>query len=454
MDGMDDERLGGSADGTGVAGPGDQVDPVERGDRSAAPEWSVPSPWIVPAQAIFAPAPPPPPPPGRAAANRLTTALVVALVLSMVTATWAAVHRLDIHFSRPTLSASPAPKPATGPGRSGRFSPQPFRPAPSGSAPDIDVNAVAARVQPGVVDIYTQLSSGVSGAGTGVILTPEGVVLTNNHVIEGSTSISVVHISTGRRYTATVVGTVPSEDIAVLRIDGAANLPTVPIGRSSTVKVDDPVVALGNAGGVGGAPHTVSGNVVALNQTITATDLDGSHPETLAGLMQIDAPLEPGDSGGPLANKSGQVIGIDTAASATRRFRAVGDSAGFAIPIDRAMALAAQIQAGQSSATVHLGYPGQLGVVMSDPVPATGAGSATPVGVTVAEVIAGSPAANAGVVAGDVLTEVDGLAAAAPDAVANQIKKHRAGEKIDFSWTDESGRRRTATVILSPGPAD
>src|SRR5439155_18895143 len=151
-------------------------------------------------------------------------------------------------------------------------------------------------------------------------------------------------------------------------------------------------------------------------------DLDGSHPETLAGLIQIDAPLEPGDSGGPLINKSAQVIGIDTAASATRRFRAVGDSAGFAIPIERALALAGQIEAGQASVTVHLGVPGQLGVVMSDPASDPASGATT--GVTVAEVMPGSPAANAGVVAGDVLTLVDGLIATAPDAVAAQIKKH------------------------------
>src|SRR5581483_4845455 len=284
----------------------------------------------------------------------------------LITAAWAAISRLDIHLSRPTLSAAPAPKPLTGPSQSGRGL-RPFRSAPPGSAPDIDVNAVAAKVQPGVVDIYTQLSSGISGAGTGVILSPEGEVLTNNHVIDGSTAISVVQVGTGQRYPAVVVGTVPSEDIAVLQIQGAANLPTVPIGKSSSVRVGDPIVALGNAGGVGGAPHTVSGNVDALNQTITATDLDGSHPETLSGLIQIDAPLEPGDSGGPLVNKSGQVVGIDTAASATRRFSA-GDSVGFAVPIDRATALAAQIEAGQASATVHLGVPGQLGVIMSDPV--------------------------------------------------------------------------------------
>jgi S1-C subfamily serine protease len=436
MDGMDDER----------AVPEDP----ERSGGGNPPEWSVPLPWMVPAVLIPAPPPRPAAPVGRNP-NRLTAALVVALVISLITAAWAAISRLDIHLSRPTLSAAPAPKPLTGPSQSGRGL-RPFRSAPPGSAPDIDVNAVAAKVQPGVVDIYTQLSSGISGAGTGVILSPEGEVLTNNHVIEGSTGISVVHISTGQRYTAVVVGTVPSEDIAVLQIQGAANLPTVPIGKSSSVRVGDPIVALGNAGGVGGAPHTVSGNVEALNQTITATDLDGSHPETLSGLIQIDAPLEPGDSGGPLVNKSGQVVGVDTAASATRRFSA-GDSVGFAVPIDRATALAAQIEAGQASATVHLGVPGQLGVIMSDPVPSTAGGGAAE-GVVVAEVMPGSPAANAGVVAGDTLTEVDGQPATTPDGVAGQIKRHRAGEKINFSWTDSSNRRRTATVILAPGPAD
>jgi S1-C subfamily serine protease len=312
---------------------------------------------------------------------------------------------------------------------------------------------VAAKVQPGMVDIYTQLSSGLSGAGTGIIFTPNGEVLTNNHVIEGSTSISVEHIATGQRYTAVVVGVVPSEDLAVLQIQGAVGLPVVPLGKSSSVDVGDPIVALGNAGGVGGAPHTVSGTVQALNQTITATDLDGNNPETLSGLIQIDAPLEPGDSGGPLINKAGQVVGINTAASATRRFRAVGDAVGFAIPIDRALALAGQIMAGQASATVRLGYPGQLGVVMSEPAPSTTPGGA-PEGVTVAEVMPGSPAASAGVVAGDVLTEVDGQAASSPDQVSGLIKRHRAGEKLSFSWIDETDRRRTATVILAPGPAD
>jgi S1-C subfamily serine protease len=421
------------------------------------PEWSVPSPWYVPAVAIPPPAPPPAAPAVRPGANRLTAALVVALVLSMVVAAWAAIDRLDIHLSRPTLSATPAPKPTTGAGRPGGFSSRPWRQVPSARPPDIDVNAVAAKVQPGMVDVYTQLSSGISGAGTGVILTPDGEVLTNNHVIDGSTSIAVVLVATGQRYTAAVVGTVPTEDLAVLRIDGAANLPTVPLGRSSTVKVGDPIVALGNAGGVGGAPHTVSGTVQALNQTITATDIDGSNPETLSGLIQIDAPLEPGDSGGPLVNKSGQVVGINTAASATRRFRAVGDSVGFAIPIDRAIGLVAQINAGQASATVHLGVPGLLGVVMSDPVPATvggnGLGSAA-AGVAVADVVPGSPAANAGVVPGDTLTEVDGAAATTPDAVSAQIKQHRAGERINFSWIDGSNRHRNATVILAAGPAD
>ena len=419
------------------------------------PEWSVPSRWYVEEPQVYRPVPPAPPPPPRQGPNRLTAALVVALVVAMATATWAIVERWDVNFARPEVSQAPAPRPGDDPARpGGRFRPRPFRPAPSqGSAPDIDVNAVAAKVQPGMVDIYTQLSSGLSGAGTGVILTPDGEVLTNNHVIEGSISISVEHIATGRRYTAVVVGVVPSEDLAVLQIQDAFNLPTVPLGKSSTVEVGDPIVALGNAGGVGGTPHTVSGTVQALNQTITATDLDGSHPTTLSGLIQIDAPLEPGDSGGPLINRDGLVVGINTAASANRRFRAVGDAVGFAIPMDRAAPLVAQIEAGQASATVRLGYPGQLGVVMSDPAPAAGPSGGVQ-GVTVAEVMPGSPAASAGVVAGDILTEVDGQPATAPDQVSGVIKKRRSGEKLNFAWVDGTGRRRNATVILAPGPAD
>jgi S1-C subfamily serine protease len=117
------------------------------------------------------------------------------------------------------------------------------------------------------------------------------------------------------------------------------------------------------------------------------------------------------------------------------------------------MSLANQILAGQASATVLLGYPGQLGVVMSEPALATVPGGAAQ-GVTVAEVMPGSPAASAGVKAGDVLTEVDGQPATTPDQVSGLIKKHRAGEKLSFTWIDETGRRRTSTVVLAPGPAD
>ncbi len=261
---------------------GDETPPPAAATAPAGPpEWSVPSPWTVAEvdAPVFGPPPPPPPPPGPEPAHgragpgpggghghgRLGRS-----------------RPLDIDLSRPALTQAPEQRPRTDPARpGGRLNPRPWRQAPSGGAPDIDVNAVAAKVQPGVVDIYTQLSSGASGAGTGVILTPDGEVLTNNHVIEGSTSISIVHIATGQRYTAVVVGVVPTEDIAVLQIQGAFNLPTVPLGKSSTVEVGDPIVALGNAGGVGGAPHTVSGTVQALNQTITATDLDGSNAETL-----------------------------------------------------------------------------------------------------------------------------------------------------------------------------
>jgi S1-C subfamily serine protease len=273
--------------------------------------------------------------------------LAVAVAVTMATAAFAGVaNRLQLHGARPTLRSVPATTaaPALPPARF--FTPtRPFTPPAGTAIAGADAASIAAKVEPGVVDIYTQLGSGQSGAGTGVIVTPGGEVLTNNHVIAGATRISVTVVDTGRRYAAVVVGTDAAEDVAVLQIQGASGLQTVTIGDSSTVKVGDPIVALGNAGGVGGTPHVVSGTVQALDQIITATDPDGSHAETLTGLIQIDAPLHPGDSGGPLVNRSGEVIGIDTAASGNRRFRSTG-ATGFAIPIARVQAIAARIQAG------------------------------------------------------------------------------------------------------------
>jgi S1-C subfamily serine protease len=280
-----------------------------------------------------------------------------------------------------------------------------------------------------------------------MIRTTAGTILTNNHVIDGATSISVTLVDTGRAYPATVVGTDPTDDIAVIQIHGGPGLKPIPMGDSSAVNVGDAVVAIGNAGGAGGTPSVVTGTVTALDQTITVTDEGGGNPETLNGLIQTNAPLQPGDSGGPLLSRSGQVIGIDTAASAGRRFRS-GSSVGLAVPINQARAIAAQIQAGHASATVHIGLPGFLGVEI-DPSQA----SVVP-GAAIAGVVAGNPAAAAGLAAGDVITSLDGQPITSPDTLTAATKSHHSGDKVTVGWTDPSGTQHHATVVLAAGPAD
>ena len=197
-----------------------------------------------------------------------------------------------------------------------------------------------------------------------MVLTPSGVVLTNNHVIQGATRIAATDIGNGRTYSATVVGYDRSGDVAVIQLHGASGLRTVPLGESSTVSVSDRVLALGNAGGGGGMPRVAQGQVTALKRTITATDIGGGNAERLGGLIETDAPVLPGDSGGPMVNSGGQVIGMDAAASAANTSYTAerANVQGFAIPIDSALAIARQIEAGTSSATVHVGPTGFLGV--------------------------------------------------------------------------------------------
>ena len=163
--------------------------------------------------------------------------------------------------------------------------------------------------------------------GTGIVLTSNGEILTNNHVINGATSVSVTDIGNGKTYKATVVGYDVSQDIAVLQLSGASGLTTASTGDSSSVSVGDSVVALGNAGGVGGTPWVAAGSVTALNQSITASDESSGSSERLTGLIETNADIQAGDSGGPLVNSHGQVIAMDTAASATTSSAATGTAA-------------------------------------------------------------------------------------------------------------------------------
>jgi S1-C subfamily serine protease len=323
------------------------------------------------------------------------------------------------------------------------------------------LSTAAARVQPGVVNIVTQLGyEQAMAAGTGMVIGSSGQVLTNNHVVQGATSISATVVGTGRTYTAKVIGTAPSEDVAVIQLEGASGLKTVDLGDSSTVKVGDPVVAMGNAGGKGGTPSIVQGSVVALNQSITAGDETGNHSEELHNLIQVNAPIVSGDSGGPLANAAGQVIGMDTAASSGNGFQQ-SESQGFAIPISKAQSVAKQIIAGKASDVIHIGPPGVLGVEVpradanTDPF-GTGQGNSgsTTGGAVVVAVTPGSPAADAGLSQGDTITSLNGTSVTSADSLTSMMSGHKPGEKVTVTWTDPSGQSHKASITLTAGPAD
>ncbi|MGH3214293.1 MAG: S1C family serine protease, partial [Trebonia sp.] len=182
----------------------------------------------------------------------------------------------------------------------------------------LTTSQIASRVDPGLVDVTSTLGyEQATAMGTGIVLTSNGEILTNNHVVNGATSVSVRDIGNGKTYKATVVGYDESHDVAVLQLSGASGLTTATTGNSSTVKVGDDVVGLGNAGGAGGTPSVAAGNVTALNQSITASDEGSGSSEQLSGLIETNANIQPGDSGGPLVNSYGQIIGMDTAASSS-----------------------------------------------------------------------------------------------------------------------------------------
>jgi len=298
----------------------------------------------------------------------------------------------------------------------------------------------SAKQQIGVVDIDTVIgyNSG-EAAGTGLILDSSGDVLTNNHVIEGATTIKVTIVSTGKTYTARVVGTAPTQDIAVIKLVNASGLTKANFGDSSSVKVGDSVTGVGNAGGVGGTPSAATGTVTALNQTITASDESGQNPEQLTGVIATNAPIKPGDSGGPLFSASNKVIGIDTAANTTRQ-----QQAGFAIPINHALDVAAQIEQGVQTSSIHIGSPAALGVSVQV---VTG-------GVGIEQVYPGRAAAAAGIVKGDVITAVDGTTVTTQAKLKSLISAHQPGDKISVTYSDLSGTSHTVTVTLGEGPAD
>ncbi|MBV9450911.1 MAG: trypsin-like peptidase domain-containing protein [Streptosporangiaceae bacterium] len=321
------------------------------------------------------------------------------------------------------------------------------------SKTSLSAGQIASRVDPGLVDVVsTDGLAQAESAGTGIVLSSTGEILTNNHVISGATSIKVIDIGNGRTYTAKVVGYDASADVAVIQAQGASGLTTASLGNSSTVGVGSSVVALGNAQGKGGTPSMATGTVTGLNQSITASDDLSGTQEQLTGLIETNADIQPGDSGGPLVNPYGQVIGMDTAASSSYQFQDQGSSAtqAYSIPINTAISIANQIEAGSGSSTVHIGATAFLGVGVGSSQ--NGFGNSGN-GAYLQNVEQGSPAANAGLTEGDTLTSVGGVSVSSSPDIQHVLVKYHPGDKIQVSWLDQSGQSQTATVTLATGPA-
>lgn len=300
----------------------------------------------------------------------------------------------------------------------------------------------------GIVHINTTLGyQNAAAAGTGLVLTADGKILTNNHVISGATKITVTVASTGKQYAATVVGTAPTMDVAVLQLTDAKSLETVKTDDSEAVKVGDAITGVGNAGGVGGTPSASPGQVTALDQTITATDESGSGAETLHNLIETNADIQAGDSGGALYDKDSEVIGINTAASSAKQTGTQTNVTpqAYAIPINEALGIVKQIDTGKETTIIHIGYPAFLGVA----VQAEGANA----GAGVAAVVSGSPAATAGIAVGDVITAIDGQTVTST-TLSDVLAQLQPGDQTTITWTDSTGASHTATVTLVQGPAD
>jgi len=296
----------------------------------------------------------------------------------------------------------------------------------------------------GVVVIETNLAyQGGAAAGTGMVLTPTGEILTNNHVIRGATDIKVVVPKTGQTYTAQVVGYDVSHDVALLRTSGASNLKTISQGDSGSVSPGQSVQAVGNAGGTGRLTFA-SGTVTNVDRAITVGDEQGGNPEHLSGLIETNAAVRPGDSGGPLLNSSGQVIGMDTAASASNDVAQTTVNDGYAIPINNAMSIVRQIESGNGSGSVHVGGTAFLGVEST--------ASSYSSGAEISAVVPGSAAEAAGLTAGDLILSVGGQTISSPDELSQVVLTQKPGASISAVYVDQAGSTQTTNLTLASGP--
>jgi putative serine protease PepD len=318
--------------------------------------------------------------------------------------------------TNPIPSATPSTAaPASGSGSTAA-------PLPSGA---LDVKSILAKVEPSVVDIVAS-SRRETGEGTGIIISSDGYILTNAHVVSDASKVSVSTAASSKALSATVVGADVAHDVALIKVDGGSGLPAAELGRSADVKVGDDVVAIGNALGLRGDPTVTRGIVSALNRTV----------ENLTGMIQTDAAINPGNSGGPLVNSAGQVIGINTAVAADG-----AQNIGFAIPIDKAKDLADRLKTGQGPAPTAF-----LGVSTTE----TSDGSA---GAMVVSLVSGGPAQRAGISVGDLIVSFDGKPVSGADGLSGQVQARQPGDTVRVV-VERNGSSRTVSVTLGTKPAN
>jgi S1-C subfamily serine protease len=357
----------------------------------------------------------------------------------------------------------------------------------AGSGSGLNQATVERKVRPGLVDITSMLTyASETAEGTGMILSPSGLVLTNNHVIDGATEVKVrLADNASQSYTARVVGYDSIDDVALLKLTGASGLATVRFGNSSQVRVGIPVLALGDAGGRGDVTPAL-GAISALDRSIQASDEGSGTTEDLNHMLETNAQIQQGDSGGALANNAGQVIGMVTAAN-TGADGQPGDTMGFAIPINTALKIAGEIASLQSSSRVYIGLPGFLGVEVAQsnsPDPQQqrqaagrdqsgqggGRGSVACVtggqeaggpariaparsGALILGVVCGSAAQTQGLKAGDVITSVSGQAITTPGSLTAITARYHPGDVVSVAYQAPNGSRHQVRILLGDGPA-
>jgi S1-C subfamily serine protease len=286
----------------------------------------------------------------------------------------------------------------------------------------------------GLVRIATTLKyDGGKAAGTGMVVTSDGEVITNHHVVAGATSIKVTVMSTGKTYTAKVIGTDATDDVAVLQLSDASGLDTVTTDTGA-VSTGDAVTAVGDGNGTVGYLSAATGSVMATDQSITTQAEGSAASEKLTDLIEISSDVVAGFSGGATYDSDGEVVGMTTAASSGS-----SDVVGYAIPISKVLSIADDLESGTTGASYTYGYPAFLGIAL---------GTST----TVQGVYDGTPADDAGIAGGSSITSVGGIATTTATQLQAAIASHSPGDSVKITWTDASGSSHSATVTLARGP--